>query len=296
MNRFLTLFFRISLYALVLFFGATETNIHAAAGDGWSSNRIISFGFDVRNNQLEDSKQYLPFLEYLSKATGYKFELKFGEKNEQVVDLLGTGKVQFAFVGADTYIQAHEKFGVVTVARGLNPQGKSEYQSVIVVHPASSISTVKELRGKQFAFGSKTSTQGRLIPLIILEKEGIHITDLAGHSFTGSHRNCAQAVARGESDACGMQDTLGQELAKAGLVKIIFTSDFFPSSGVAANQDVPAEVINRVKKALLDFKPNGAHKEGLYHWDKTEMPNGFGVSTNSDYDELLYWSRKLGLL
>lgn len=295
MNRSLTISVRILFSVLALFF-IEKGHLHAATAGEWSPDRIISIGFDVRNNQLEDSKQYLPFLEYLSKTTGYKFELKLVEKNELVVDLLGTGKVQFAFVGADTYLQAHEKYGVITVARGINREGSSEYQSVIVVHPVSPITDVKQLRGKQFAFGSKTSTQGRLIPMIILAKEGINITDLAGHTFTGSHRNCAQSVARGESDACGMQDTLGKELADAGLIKIIYTSDFFPSSGVAASQDVPQEVIDRVKKALLDFKPNGAHKEGLYHWDKTEMPNGFSESMDTDYNELLRWSRQLGLL
>lgn len=267
-----------------------------AQAEDWPVDRPITVGFDVRNNQREDTRQYRPLLDYLARVTGYRFEIRFTAQNESIVDLLGQNQVQFAFVGADTYLQAHQRYGAVTVVRGLNTFDKAEYQSVIVVSPKSAISGLDELRGRKFAFGSQTSTQGRLIPLIILAEQGIGLNDLAGHVFTGSHRNCAQAVVRGEADACGMQDTLGRELAEAGLVRILATSRYFPSSGVAAAGNVPPVVIDRVKKALLDFQPNGADKAGLYNWTKTEMPNGFTDSNDSDYADLREWSKKLGLL
>ena len=267
-----------------------------ARAEAWPVDKPVMIGFDIRNSQLEDTKQYLPFLDYLAKATGFSFSMRFTAKDESIVDLLGQGVVQFAFVGADTYLQAQQKYGVVAVVRGLNQVDKAEYQAVIVVSPTSTISDLGELKGKRFAFGGKTSTQGRLIPLILLSEHGIGLDDLAGHVFTGSHRNCAQAVVRGEADACGMQDTLGRELADAGLVKIIATSRFFPSSGVVAAKNVPADLLGRVKKALVDFQPNGVDKEGLYNWDKTEMPHGFTNSTDGDYEDLRNWSRRLGLL
>ena len=120
--------------------------------------------------------------------------------------------------------------------------------------------------------------------------------DLAKVEWTGSHRNCADAVSSGRFEVGGMQDTLGQELAKAGIIKIIFTSPYYPSSGIVANKDVPADIVAKVKKALLDFKPKGQHAKGLYRWDKTEMPNGFSEARDEDYAELREWSIKLGLL
>lgn len=257
---------------------------------------IIRVGFDLRGSPVEDARQYLPFLKYLENETGLRFELRFTPTSSTIVDDLGEGVVQFAAVGADTYIAAHEKYGVIPLARGLNSEGRAEYQSVIIVAPESPIQKVEDLRGKRFAFGSVTSTQGHLIPRIILTEHRISLDDLGGYEYTGSHRNCANAVASGRFDVGGMQDTMGRRMAEGGIVRIIYTSKFYPSSGIAANKDVPGEVIEKVKQALLHFKPEGKDAEGLYHWDQTEMPNGFTEAFDEDYADLREWSIKFGLI
>ena len=256
----------------------------------------LRFGFDLRGSPDEDAKQYLPFLKYLEEATGLRFELRFTPKDHAIADELGTGKVQFAAIGAGTYIQAHARYGVIPLVRGLNAEGRADYQSVIVVAPDSSLRKIEELRGKHFAFGSVTSTQGHIIPRIILREHGISLDDLAGYEYTGSHQNCANAVAAGRFDAGGMQDLLGRRMAERGLVRIIHTSERYPSSGIAASRDVPPDVMKKVKRALLDFKPTGAHAEGLFHWDRTEMANGFTEAHDRDYAKLCEWTIKFGLL
>ena len=139
-------------------------------------------------------------------------------------------------------------------------------------------------------------SQGYLIPGIILLKHGITLRDLGSYRFTGSHRNCAKAVISHRFDACGMQDTMGKKLAKEGLLRIIYTSKPYPSSGIAANRDVPSVVLSRVKQALLDFQPKGRDAAGLYNWDKTEMPRGFIEAHDGDYAELRKWAKKLGYI
>ncbi len=256
----------------------------------------IVFGFDLRRSIKYDMLQYLPFLKYLEEATGYKFRLRFTPENARIADDLGTGIIQIAAIGADTYIAAHNKYRVIALVRGLNKQNKAEYQSVLVTEPDSNIHKIEDIKGKKFAFGSRTSTQGHLIPRIVLAQHGMTLNDLAKYEWTGSHQNCANAVSSGKFDAGGMQDGLGRELAAAGIIRIFYTSKYYPSSGIAANKDVPPEIIVKVKKALLDFDPTGKHAEGLYNWDKTEMPNGFKEAKDGDYDELRIWAVKLGLI
>ena len=93
-----------------------------------------------------------------------------------------------------------------------------------------------------------------------------------------------------------MQDTMAKNMAKQGLLRIIHTSSYYPSSGIAANRDVPEEVRQKVLKALLNFKPLGKDKSDLYHWERTEMPLGFIATKNQDYKALKDWSVKLGFL
>lgn len=257
---------------------------------------VFYFGFDLRSSPQEDARQYLPFLQYLENATGYKFRLQFTPKNNTIVNALGENKVQFAAIGADSFIRANKQYGVIPLVRGLNLQNKAEYQSVFVVMRKSKLKNLDDIRGKHLAFGSRTSTQGHLIPLIELNKAGITLKNLASYTYTGSHFNCANSVISAKTDVCAMQDTMARNMVKQGLLRIIHISDYFPSSGIAANKNIHPEVIQRVKQALLDFQPQGKDKASLYHWDRTEMPRGFVSASVSDYDELYKWGTKLGFL
>ncbi len=247
---------------------------------------IIRFGFDLRASAQEDARQYLPFLKYLRQKTGYSFELRFTPKDDRIAEDLGAGVVHLAAVGAVSFIKAREEFGVMPLVRGLNHEGKGEYQSVIVVAPDSGVKKLADLRGKRFAFGSIDSTQGHLIPRLELQGAGIGLDGLAAYEYTGSHQNCANAVISGRFDACGMQDTMARRLVGEGKLRILHTSAFFPSSGIAASKTLAPEALQKIRKALIDFKPKGRDKAGLHNWDRTEMPNGFTPAEAGDYARL----------
>jgi len=240
-----------------------------------SDEEILKFGFDPRLDPVEEAKIYAPLLQYLEKETGYEFEIRFTKKSEHIVDNLGEGVVDFAAIGAVNSIIAHDKYDSTCLVRGLNAQGKAEYQSAIFTKPDSQIEKIEDIHGCSFAFGDENSTQGYLIPRIVLLDAGITLNDLREYVFTSSHQNCAEAVISGAYEAGGLQDTLAKSLEEDGLIKIIAMSDYYPSSGIAANKDVDPKIVEAVKKALVEFDPTGEDKEELYHWEKTEMAGGF---------------------
>lgn len=257
---------------------------------------VFIFGFDPRSTPQEDARQYLPFLSYLSKTTGYRFELRFLPQDNENEDRSLAEKVQFLAMGAGSYIKAHREYGAIILARGRNRQGEATYGSVFVVAPGSPVKRLDELRGKRLAFGRPTSTQGHIIPRIVMAQNGISLSDLAAHQYTGSHAQCANAVLKGTVDACAMQDGMGLRLATEGRLRIIHVSDPQPSSGIVARPDVPPEVRDAATKALLEFDPAGRDAAGLYHWDRTEMPLGFVRASDADYADLRVWMNRLGLL
>lgn len=259
---------------------------------------VYTFGFDPRSSPQEDARQYLPFLKYLEQSTGYKFTLRFTHKDENIADDIGTGILDFAAIGATSYINAREvhNYPISPIARGVNMQGEAEYRSYFVVHPASEISSLSQLKAHSFAFGGKTSTQGHLIPRIVMLQNGISLSQLTNYEYTGSHIKCANAVVSGSADVCGMQDTMADNMARQGLLKIIFRSGYYPSSGIVANERVGKEIIEKVQQALIAFRPMGEHSANLYNWHKTEMPRGFVKATDQDYQEMRTWMLKLGFL
>ena len=254
------------------------------------------FGFDLRSSPQEDAAQYLPFLKYLESTTGYHFKLYFTPKNSFTGDELGQNKIQFAAMGATSFIKADSKYNVISLVRGINHQGKATYQSVFVVKPGSRIHSIKDIKGSKMAFGSRDSTQGHLIPRIMMMENNLSLKSLKTYIYTGSHQNCAEAVVSGKADVCGMQDQLAEKLATQGALKIIHHSHDFPSSGIVVNKSVPDDVVAKVKQALLDFEPEEKNRNGLYNWNSTEMSKGFTNANQMDYKQLRQWSIRLNFL
>jgi len=258
--------------------------------------KALKFGFAPRLDPIEEAKIYIPFLRYLEKETGYKFEIRFTKSSEDVVDNFGKGTVDFAAIGPVNSVKAKEKYGAVCLVRGLNAQGKAEYRSAIIAWLDGDIKKIEDIHDKSFAFGDENSTQGHLIPRTMLFDVGITLNDLRKYTYAGSHQKCAELVISKAYRAGGIQDTLAKSLEKKGLIKIIAMSNYYPSSGISANKDVGPKVIEVVKEALLKFDPTGRDKEGLYHWEKTEMAGGFTEYHDSDYDVIRKAMLRLGLL
>lgn len=256
----------------------------------------LRFGFDLRLGPKEDVRIYNPFLKYLGKNTGKRFRIKFTEKYEDTVENLGNGVTHFAAIGPLSYVIGREKYGIKCLVSGLNKEGKPNYQAMIFTRPNSDIKDLKDLKGKSFAFGSRMSTQGYLIPRKMLEDAGIRLDDLNHYVYTGSHANAVRAVLNGEYDAGGIQDNLAKRLAKEKKIKIIKISKRYPSSLICYNTALNNNIVKSVSSALLAFEPTGKHKDMLVDWDKTEMPLGFTEVNELELDNVATLARKYGLL
>lgn len=136
---------------------------------------------------------------------------------------------------------------------------------------------IKELKGKTFAFGSRYSTQGHIIPRQMLAAAGITLKDFKNFVFAESHADVARLVLSGKFEAGALQDTLAQKLAAERKVKILAYSKPFPSSLICYTKDLDRKLVLRVKEALLSFDPAGKHASQLKDWERTEMPKGFTV-------------------
>ncbi len=257
---------------------------------------VLKFGFDLRLDPKDDFKIYMPFLKYLSEATGKKFSIVFTADYEETIKNLGTGVTQFAFLGPLNCIRAKEIYGTGCLAMGKNNLGRQEYQAAIVTRSSSSLSSLADLRGKSMAFGSRFSTQGHLIARFMLEQAGINLKDLSTYEFTGSHDNSMRAVLNGNFDAGAVQDVLARKMSASGKVKILSMSKPFPTSLVCFNSKVDPLIVELVRKALINFDPLNKHAEMLVDWNKTEMPAGFAPYDPYRLDEVRMLAQQYGLL
>jgi phosphonate transport system substrate-binding protein len=254
------------------------------------------FGFDLRLGPKEEVKIYTPFLRYLERATGRRFRISFTEKYEDTVDNLGKGVTHFASLGTLNYVIGASTYDIRYLVSSVNKEGDPAYQAVIFTAPDSSAESLKDLRGKCFAFGSKMSTQGHLIPRKMLEDEGVLIEDFTRVLYTGSHINAVKAVLNGECHAGGIQDTLATRLAAEGKIRIVTISPPYPSSVIAYNSAVDSRIVESVKAALLAFEPAGRDQGLLIDWDKTEMPLGFTSIDELELDRVKALAERYDIL
>lgn len=257
---------------------------------------VYTFGFDRRLDAAEDVRMYVPFLRYLEQATGYHFKLQPLPRTESVVEAMGGGQVDFAAIGALSYLEASKRYGVTALVAARTENGRQEYRSLLITRPDSDARTLADLRGRSLALGAPTSTQGNLIPRIMLKQAGIETTDLKLLQYHSSHFETANAVLSGRFDVGAIQDTLGRELVRKGVVRILHESQPFPSSTISVSPRVSAEVAETVRRALLDFQPAGQHAAMLYRWDQSEMPLGFAPVNQEAIEGVRLLAEEVGLL
>lgn len=253
-------------------------------------------GYDPRLEPKDDVRQVASLAKWLGEQTGLSFGVYIPNADENVVDGLCADQVDFAVVGTVSYLQAHEQCSARILVRGLNTDGKDTYRAAIIVPADSPLQSLADLREHTFAFGAVNSTQGHLIPRLMLQQAGLELEDFRTYIYAGSHAATANAVTSHRVDAGALQDTLALELEQRGLVRILALSEPYPSSGVVVAPDVPDQIINMVQDALVQLAPTEAVTPALYQWWRTEMPLGFVRASDNEYQELRQIAETIGLL
>ena len=152
----------------------------------------------------EQEKKLEPLADYLSKALKRPFKFEITKDYETAIDLLVKKKVDIAYLAPTSYIEAHRRDpNVEPLVAQINKETKRPwYTAVIIANKTSGIKTLKDLKGKRFAFVTKLSTSGYVVPTVHFQEIGINPErDFSSVIFAGSHDKTKQALVSGEVDA-----------------------------------------------------------------------------------------------
>ncbi len=279
-------FSRREMLAALATSAALSPSIRAAAG--------ISVGMipDAGATQVS-IEQKAPLRDYLAKTLGQPVKLIIPTNYNATVEALGNGSLDFAYLGALTYLKAHERYGVVPlVQRSIDKQ----FHSVFVTQTGSSIRSLSDTRGKSFAFGDINSTSGHLIPYRELKKAGVVPDKDLKFRYTGSHPATLKAVETGASDAGALDETvyqtmIGDGAANASKVRVFHTSEPFVDYVWVCRKEVNPAQREKFAGAFLALKPgqNDAILEILRGKDFVRV-------NDSEYDSVRNVARELKML
>src|SRR5215831_14360875 len=112
-----------------------------------------------------------PLKEYLVRQMKTEVNLVIPTNYNATVEALGNGSLDFAYLGALTYVKAHRQYGVLPLVQRTSDL---QFHSLFITGASSSIKSLADLKGKKFAFGDINSTSGHLMPFLEMRQAGIN--------------------------------------------------------------------------------------------------------------------------
>jgi len=241
-------------------------------------------------------KRYTPLFTYLSEKLDRPYEVVIPESYADLLALYGEKKIDIAYFGGYTFIQANEKFQAkAVVMRDVDVR----FNSYFIARGNSNLGNISDYKGKKFAFGSKLSTSGHLMPRYFLQKKNINPEQFFDKiEYAGSHDKTAMMVQNGFVDIGVANSKIIKMMFEDGrlnkdLVTVIWETPPYPDYVWAAQFDFEPSVIIKIRDAFLSLSPlDQKHVRILSKIDA----GGFLPASRSDFSRLAEIAENLGLV
>jgi phosphonate transport system substrate-binding protein len=290
MNRLLRLLLK---YILVL---AVGTLTLAQTASAQTATLKVSAIPDEAPTELQ--RKFKPLGEYLERETGAKIEFVPVTDYAGVVEALATDKIDMAWLGGFTFVQT--KLRTHGTAIPIVQRAEDEkFVSRFIVPANSTASTLADLKGKTFAFGSPSSTSGHLMPRYFLLQAGIDPDkDFKRVAFSGSHDATVAFVAAGKAEAGVLNASVWEKLVEshdpnAQKVRVLATTPPFYDYNWTVRGGLDPVLVKKLTEAFLKLDPNDpSHKELM----QLQRASRFIPTKPSNYDGIEHAARSAGLL
>lgn len=270
----------LTLCAILLFAAEAPSPPAASAQPAQASPLILAVHpylppFEIKN-------RFQPLAEYLSERLQHKVVVKVSSDYPEHITAVGMDLADIAFLGPAPYVHMVQKYGLKPLLARLENNGSPTLVGNIVVRKESPLKSLNELKGHRFAFVSRESTLGFLIPQQMLGKEKVSLEDLASYDFLNSHQNVALAVNMGDFDAGAVQHDV--YLAKQDHLRSIAQSPPISEHLFVASTKLSPAMVEKARAALLAIGKD-KHGSEILHSIKGEITNLAPVR-DEDYDHL----------
>ena len=245
----------------------------------------------------ELQRKFAPLGKYLEAETGMKVEFVPVTDYAAVVEALASRKLDLAWLGGFTFVQARLRTG------NANPIVQREedrvFTSKFIANAGTGINSLSDLKGKNFSFGSVSSTSGHLMPRYFLQQNKLNPEkDFKRVAFSGAHDATALQVEAGKVDAGVLNASVWDKLVQdkkvdTSKVKVIYTTPPYFDYNWTVRGDLDPEIVKKLTAAFLKLDArNPAHKEIM----DLQRASKFVPSAPENYKGIEAAAREAGLL
>lgn len=230
------------------------------------------------------------FIEHMETVTGKNVEFFAVDSNAAQYEALRAGRLHVAGVNTGGVPFAVNLSGFVPFAMMAAEDGSYGYEMEIITHTDSDIDALEDLDGRQLAFTSPTSNSGFQAPSALLEGEvGLVADQNYQTAFSGAHDNSVLGVQNKDYEAAAIANSVKNRMCARGAadcdqIKVIYTSETFPTTAYGYVYNLEPELAEQVKEAFATFDWEGT---GLKEEFGSEEGDGEGQFIEVNYQE--YW-------
>src|SRR5215471_1773538 len=216
----------------------------------------------------ELQRKFKPLGEYLKQETGMDVQFIPVTDYAAVVEGLATNKIDLAWLGGFTYVQARHRTngGVVPLVQRAED---AKFTSRFIVPVDSTAKTLADLKGKTFAFGSPSSTSGHLMPRYFLLQQGIDPEkDFKRVAFSGAHDATAAFVESGRVDAGVLNASVWDKLVEekkvdTSKVRVFATTPPYFDYNWTVRGDLDPALIKKLTNAFLELNASNPEQKEI---------------------------------
>lgn len=280
-----------------------KNTLALAAGIALSVSAVFAQAADVlKVSAIPDEaptellRKFKPLGAYLEQELGMKVEFVPVADYAAVVEALAADRIDMAWLGGFTFVQAHLKTGnaVPLVQREQDAEFTSKF---ITSDPA--VKSLQDLKGKTFAFGSVSSTSGSLMPRYFMLQDGIKPEDFFSRvAYSGAHDATAAWVQAGKADAGVLNASVWQKLVDAGKVdsdkvKVFATTPTYYDYNWTVRGNLDADLQAKIKAAFLALDPAKPEQKAILD---LQAASRFIETKPENYEGIEEAARAAGLL
>jgi len=246
----------------------------------------------------ELQRKFKPLGDYLKKKTGMDVQFTPVTDYAAVVEGLATNKIDLAWLGGFTFVQAKLRTngGALPIVQRIEDE---KFTSKFIVPLDSPAKSLAELKGKNFAFGSPSSTSGHLMPRFYLLRAGIDPDkDFKAVAFSGAHDATVAFVASGRAEGGVLNASVWDKLVESGnpnaaKVRVLSTTPPYYDYNWTVRPGLDAALTKKLTDAFLELDPgNPEHKELM----ALQRASKFIPTKASNYDGIEAAAKSAGLI
>ena len=245
----------------------------------------------------ELQRKFKPLGEYLSQATGMKVVFTPVSDYAAVVESLATRKLDLAWLGGFTYVQAKIRTNGTAIPIVQRAEDAVFTSKFITADPA--ITTLADLKGKTFAFGAPSSTSGSLMPRFFLQQDGLNPEkDFKTVAYSGAHDATVAFVAAGKAEAGVLNTSVWDKLVESkkvdtSKVRVFATTPTYFDYNWTVRGDLDPAIVKKLTAAFLALDPSKPEHKAIMDLQRASK---FIATGSKNYDGIEAAAKSAGLL